>query len=111
MNELYGIKNWMERRVNDQFSSQPGMQCEVSFLSDTIVVSMALAASSTHREAMSVLYLCDVISWILEHSLRSSIPFAYRGAVAIGQYEISEHFLIGPASAEGARRSGCSQVI
>ena len=39
---------------------------------------------------------------ILEHSLRSTVPLAYRGAVAVGKYEISPHFLIGEAIDQAA---------
>jgi len=102
LTELKTMKSWMESRVEAQFSSQPWMQCQVAFLSDTIAVSMALAESTKHREAMSVVYLCDVISWVLERTLRSSIPLAYRGAIAVGGYEVSPHFLIGEAVDEAA---------
>lgn len=99
---LRNTKAWFETRVQEQFSSQPWMQCEVAFLSDTIAVSMALAESTKNREAMSVVYLADVISWVLERVLRSSVPLAYRGAIAVGRYEVSPHFLIGKAIDEAA---------
>jgi hypothetical protein len=48
------MKTWMEERVRDQFASQPHMQCEIAFLSDTIVVSMSLEEGcQPNREAMS----------------------------------------------------------
>jgi hypothetical protein len=78
------------------------MQCKIAFLSDPIVVSMSLEEGHPNREAMSVVYLCDVVSWILERSLRASVPLAYRGAVAVGEYEVSPHFVIGPAIDEAA---------
>src|ERR1700681_13506 len=83
---LRNTKDWFETRIKEQFSSQPWIQCEVAFLSDTIAVSMALAESTESREAMSVVYLVDVISWVLDRVLRSSVPLAYRGAIAIGSY-------------------------
>lgn len=102
LSALKAMKDRMEGRIKAQFSSQPWMQCEVAFLSDTIAISMALEEATQNRMAMSVLYLGDVISWILEDTLRSSIPMAYRGAIAIGSYEVSPHFIIGPAVDEAA---------
>jgi hypothetical protein len=78
------------------------MEFEVAFLSDTIAVSMSLAESTKNREAMSVVYLTDVISWVLDRVLRSSVPLACRGAIALKSYEVSPHFLIGPAIDEAA---------
>jgi hypothetical protein len=102
LTELKTMKDWMESRVKAQFSSQPWMQCQVAFLSDTIAISMALDESTQDRDALSVLYLCDVISWVLDRMLRASIPLAYRGAIAVGSYEVSPHFLIGQAVDEAA---------
>jgi hypothetical protein len=99
---LRAMKSWMETRVEAQFATQPHMQCHVAFLSDTIAVSMALAEGTESRRALSVIYLCDVVSWILDRMLRSSIPLAYRGAIAVGSYEVSPHFLLGPAIDEAA---------
>ena len=99
---LRNTKDWFEARIKEQFSSQPWMQCEVAFLSDTIAVSMALAESTDNREAMSVLYLADVISWVLDRVLRSDVVLAYRGAIAVGSYEVSPHFLIGQTIDEAA---------
>jgi hypothetical protein len=96
------LKDRLEERINAQFSTQPSMQCHAAFLSDTVAISMALEESTKNRMAMSVLYLSDVISWVLEETLRSNIPFAYRGAIAVGAYEVSPHFLIGPAIDEAA---------
>lgn len=106
---LKTMKDWMEARVQAQFSSQPWMQCHVAFLSDTIAVSMALDESTKDREAMSVLYLGDVISWILDRTLRSNVPLAYRGAIAIGSYEVSPHFLIGQAIDDAASAHDLAQ--
>lgn len=99
---LKATKDWMETRIDAQFSSQPGMHCHVAFLSDTIAVSMTLDGSAQNREAISVMYLGDVISWALAQTLRSSVPLAYRGAIAVGSYEVSPHFLIGQAIDEAA---------
>jgi len=99
---MRNTKDWFEAAIKEQFSSQPWMQCEVAFLSDTIAVSMALAETTENREAMSVLYLTDVISWVLARVLRSSVPLAYRGVITIASYEVTSHFLIGPAIDEAA---------
>lgn len=99
---LRNMKSWMEKRVQEQFSSQPWMQCHVAFLSDTIAISMTLEEKTKNREAMSVIYLADVISWVLDRTLRSDVPLAYRGAIVVGSYDVSEHFLIGPAIDEAA---------
>lgn len=109
LTELKTMKDWMEGRVKNQFSSQPWMQCQVAFLSDTIAVSMALDESTKDRDVLSVLYLCDIISWVLDRMLRSSIPLAYRGAIAIGSYEVSPHFLIGQAVDEAAGAHNLAQ--
>jgi len=103
LEEMKSVKNWFETRIKEQFASQPDFHCDVAFLSDTIAVSMAIdGGDEEHREALSVLYLGDVISWVLDRVLRSKIPFAYRGAIAIGEYEVSPHFLIGQAIDEAA---------
>lgn len=99
---LRSMKDWMESRVQNQFSSQPSMHCDVAFLSDTIALSMSLDEQVENREAMSAIYLGDVISWALARSLRSSVPLAYRGAITVGRYEVSPHFLIGDAIDEAA---------
>src|ERR1700687_1740403 len=82
--ELNTMKDWLETRVKAQFCSQPWIQCEAAFLSDTIAISMALDESAENREALSVLYLAEVISWVLDRALRSSISLAYRGAIVVG---------------------------
>jgi hypothetical protein len=66
---------------------------------------MELDKSVTNRLAMSVIYLADVISWALEWTLRSNVPLAFRGAIAIGAYEVDPNFLIGQAIDEAAKRS------
>ena len=43
---LRTLKDWMEARIQAQFSPQPWIQCHVAFLSDTIAVSMALDESN-----------------------------------------------------------------
>jgi hypothetical protein len=102
MDGMKSVKNWFETRIKEQFASQPDFHCDVAFLSDTIAVSMDFDGGNEHREALSVLYLGDVISWVLDQVLRSAIPVAYRGAIAIGEYEVSPHFLIGQAIDEAA---------
>jgi len=106
---LKDTKEWFESRVREQFSSQPWMRCEVAFVSDAIAISMSLNESTPNREAMSVVYLADVISWVLDKVLRSSVPLAYRGAIAVGDYEVSPHFLIGRAIDEAADAYGLAQ--
>jgi hypothetical protein len=111
LNEMKSVKNWFETRIKDQFATQPNFHCDVAFLSDTIAVSMAYAGGpKLHREALCVLYLGDVISWVLDRVLRSEIPFAYRGAIAIGEYEVSPHFLIGKAIDEAAAAHELAQA-
>jgi hypothetical protein len=109
LTELKAMKEWVEGRIQTQFSSQPWMQCAVAFLSDTIAISMALDASTPNREAMSAIYLGDVITWILDRMLRSCVPLAYRGAITIGNYELSPHFLIGQAIDEAAAAHDLAQ--
>jgi hypothetical protein len=108
LSELKDMKEWMENRVKTQFESQP-MQCEVAFLSDTIAISMALDPQLVNKDAISILYLCDVVSWVLERSLRSKIPLAYRGAIALGSYHVSPHFLIGQAVDDAANSFDLAQ--
>lgn len=96
------MKGEIESKIAFQFKTQPDFNCQIAFLSDTIAVSMTLSESVEHRTAMSVIYLCDVLSWILNWTLRSKVPLAYRGAIAVGSYELSSQFLIGPAVDEAA---------
>lgn len=102
LRSLKEMQQWMEQRVQDQFKTQPAFQCKIAFLSDTIAASMSVDAPSEHQAALNVIYLADTISWILERTLRSSIPLAYRGAIAVGSYEVSPHFLIGQAVDDAA---------
>lgn len=48
---------------------------------------------------------------VLEETLRSKVNLAYRGAIAVGRYEISPHFLIGPAIDEAAGAHELAQGI
>jgi hypothetical protein len=97
------MKDEIESKIEFQFKTQPDFNCQIAFLSDTIAVSMTLGPSfGHHRQANSALYLCDVLSWILNWTLRSKVPLAYRGAVAVGSFELSSQFLIGPAVDEAA---------
>jgi hypothetical protein len=85
------------------------MRCQSAFLSDTIAVSMCLDESTPHRLAMSALFLADVISWALEATLRSSVPLAFRGAIAVGSYEVDPNFLIGQAIDDAAEAHQLAQ--
>jgi hypothetical protein len=105
---LKDTKDWLEHRI-DEFSSRARMDCRVAFLSDAIAVSMTLDESIANRPAMSVIYLADVISWVLDKALRSSVPLAYRGAITVGEFEVSPHFLIGHAIDEAAYAYGLAQ--
>jgi hypothetical protein len=103
LSEMKSVKDWFESRISEQFKTQPDFNCGVAFLSDTIAISMAYSGGpEEHREALCALYLGDVISWVLYRVLKSEIPFAYRGAITIGEYEVSPHFLIGQAIDEAA---------
>lgn len=112
MATLTEIRASMEKRVS-LLSTQRWMECEIIFFSDTIVISMALDDSTKNREAMSVVYLCDVVGQILYTALHSKVPLAYRGAVTIGEYDISPPFVIGQAIDEAAgayERAQCAVV-
>ncbi|MCC8951114.1 hypothetical protein H8A97_40205 [Bradyrhizobium sp. Arg62] len=111
LDALKDMKDVIEAKITNQFATQPSFQCSIAFLSDTIAISMALddPRDDYDRVGSSVLYLADVVSWILEHSLRSKVPLAYRGAIAIGEYELSAHFLIGQAIDEAAAAHERSQ--
>jgi len=102
MEQMKSVQSWFETRIKEQFATQPDFHCDVAFLSDTIAISMTFDGGNEHRMALSVVYLGDVISWVLDRVLRSPIPLAYRGAIAIGEYEVSPHFLIGQAIDDAA---------
>jgi hypothetical protein len=103
LSEMKSVKNWFEDKISEQFKMQHDFNCNVAFLSDTIAVSMAYnGGPDEHREALCVIFLGNVISWVLHRVLKSEIPFAYRGAIAIGEYEVSQHFLIGQAIDDAA---------
>jgi hypothetical protein len=110
LSALRGLKTRMEVGIEKQFSSQPWMRCNSAFLSDTIAISMSLEQPTPSREAMSVLYLADVISWALEWTLRSAVPLAFRGAIALGSYEIDTNFLIGQAIDDAAAAHELAQA-
>lgn len=101
-------REWMEERIRKQFAGQPGYQCQVAFLSDTVAISMALAPAKNY-EALCTVYLCDVVSWILKKTVQSEVRLTYRGAIAVGTYDFSAQFLIGQAIDEAAAAHQLSQ--
>jgi hypothetical protein len=98
---LTNMKESMEQRVKE-LSNQVWMECRIAFFSDTVAISMALGESTKNRDAMSAVYLGDVVSQTLHSALHSEVPLAYRGAIAIGEYDISPPFVIGRAVDEAA---------
>ena len=84
LTELKAAKNQIETEV--QRNAQTYMDHQVAFLSDTIAVSTLVRQTENHRLAWAVLYLGDVIAKVLDMRLRSNMPLAYRGAIAVGNY-------------------------
>lgn len=86
-----------------EISTQPIMQFDATFLSDTIVVGLSLPDSvGSNRDSLSVVFVTDILTRILAWSARSSTPLAYRGAVTYGEYEIQPHFIVGQAIDDAA---------
>lgn len=86
-----------------ELSTQPIMQFDATFLSDTIVVGLSLPETvGSNRDALSITFVTDILSRILAWSARSTTPLAYRGVVAYGDYEIQPHFIVGKAIDEAA---------
>jgi len=99
---MSNLKMKLESDLRD-ISTQPIMQFDATFLSDTIVLGLSLPDSvGSNRDALSVIYVTDILTRILAWSARSSTPLAYRGAVAYGEYEIQPHFIVGKAIDEAA---------
>lgn len=98
---MHALKDRLENDLRE-IATQPDMQFDATFLSDTIVLGLALPSSVPNHAALSAIYVGDIVARILAWSARSSTPLAYRGAIACGQYEISSHFIMGRAIDEAA---------
>jgi hypothetical protein len=107
LTELKAAKNQIEQQVERH--AQTYMDPQVAFLSDTIAISTLVRETKNHRLAWAVLYLVNVIADVLDLRLRSNVPLAYRGAIAVGNYEVSSHFLIGEAIDEAANARDLAQ--
>src|SRR4051812_32862570 len=84
---MSSLKMQLDRDI-EELSTQPIMQFESTFLSDTIVIGLSLPeAVGSNRNALSITFVTDILARILAWSARSSTPLAYRGAVAYGEYE------------------------
>lgn len=86
----------------EAIATQPDMQFEATFLSDTIVVALALPETIPDRQALSIIYVSDIVGRILNYSARSTTPLTYRGVVTYGQYELRPQFILGKAIDEAA---------
>ncbi len=96
------LKTQLESDLKE-ISAQPIMQFDATFLSDTIVLGLSLPDTvGANRDALSVIFVTDILTRILAWSARSSTPLAYRGAVAYGEYEIQPHFIVGKAIDDAA---------
>lgn len=102
MSQMERMRHELELRVQKQFVNQPGYDCKISFLSDTVAISFSLESHGQTHPCMPALYLCDIVSWVLDWALRAEIPLAYRGAVSVGRHAISSNFLVGEAIDEAA---------
>ena len=98
---MYTMKDRLEQDLSE-IATQPDMQFDATFLSDTIVLGLALPSTVPARAALSLIYVGDILTRILAWSARSSTPLAYRGAIAYGEYEIGSHFVMGRAIDEAA---------
>ncbi|CQR42279.1 hypothetical protein THICB3180067 [Thiomonas sp. CB3] len=103
--EVMANMHALKRRVEDdlrKIGAQPDMQFEATFLSDTVVLGLSLPGSDPNHVALSAIYVGDIVSRILTYSARSTTPFAYRGAIACGEYEIDSNFILGRAVDDAA---------
>lgn len=101
LTNMHAMKDSLEEGLKD-IATQPDMQFEATFLSDTVVIGLALPPSLPNHDALSLIYVTDIVTRVLTRSARSSTPLAYRGAVAYGEYEISSNFILGRAIDEAA---------
>jgi hypothetical protein len=103
--EVFSNMHALKRRVeNDlrEIGTQPDMQFEATFLSDTIVLGLSLPGTIPNHIALSAIYVGDIVSRILNYSARSSTPLAYRGSITCGEYEIDANFIMGRAVDDAA---------
>jgi len=114
LNKLSGMKGRVEADLA-HIGSQPEMQFEAAFLSDTIAIALALpdTVPAKDRAALSVIYVTDIVARILYYAANGPVPLAYRGAVAYGEYEVGPHFLLGEAIDEvaGAHESADGALV
>ena len=103
--ELDAAKNQIEAQV--QSNREVYLDLRVAFLSDTIAVSALIRDEPEHKLAWSVIYLSDVIVNVLDLRLRSNVPLAYRGAIAVGDCRVSPHFLSSQSRSRRQQVEGC----
>src|SRR5437660_7527028 len=103
--EVMGNMHALKQRVEDdlrQIGTQPEMQFDATFLSDTVVLGLSLPATIPNHVVLSAIYVGDIVSRILTYSARSSTPLTYRGAITCGDYEIDASFVMGRAVDDAA---------
>jgi hypothetical protein len=98
--ELKTMQGWINERI--VVPAEPSLECRVGYLSDTLAVSTLIKESINDKPAWSALHLGAIVSRIMDRTLRSKVPLAYRGAIDIGIHEVSPHFIIGPAVDQAA---------
>jgi len=100
--DMHALKDRLEQDVRE-VAKQPELPLEVTFLSDTIVLGLAVPTNIAEHAALSVVYAADIVTRVLAWTAQSARPLAYRGAIAYGQYLLTQHFVIGAAVDEAAQ--------
>jgi hypothetical protein len=100
---LQETRIWILDHVKELYAAfDDVLKFEITFLSDTVVFACTYTDNPGTDEAISIAVVGDALSDFILRMLESGTPLAYRGAIAFGEYEISENFLLGPAVDEAA---------
>src|ERR1019366_2102878 len=77
--ELKTMQGWINERI--VVPAEPSLECRVGYLSDTLAVSTLIKETINDKPAWSALHLGAIVSRIMDRTLRSKVPLAYRGAI------------------------------
>ena len=102
LRKLHFLKSDAESYHALQIAGQTGADnviasASVQFLSDTIVLTVTMKDPDAHR-AMAVIFAAAYASRLMQLSLETAVPFAYRGCVAFGDFSTLDNFVVGRAA-------------
>ena len=99
------LKHLEEWRAVNQAMQIAGGVPDVTFLSDTVVISLPEMVSP----AMTVHTVAIVASILMSDALDEDPKFVYRGCVSYGEFAVRDHFVVGKAVTAAAELAEIAQ--